>query len=66
MTIFMIIVSAVLMGNAGMSGSSGIIAILMMAAFLCATLAVAGNLHVGTESRLPHGRYAKKMHAVVK
>ena len=43
MTIFMIIVSAVLMGNAGMSGSSGIIAILMMAAFLCATLAVAGN-----------------------
>ena len=40
MTIFMIIVSAVLMGNAGMSGSSGIIAILMMAAFLCATLAV--------------------------
>lgn len=43
MTIFMIIVSAVILGGAGMSGSAGIIAILMMAAFLCSTLSVAGN-----------------------
>ena len=43
MTIFMIIVSAVVMGGVGMSGKTGIIAILMMAAFLCATLAVSGN-----------------------
>ncbi|MCH4167307.1 MAG: oligopeptide transporter, OPT family [Megasphaera sp.] len=43
MTIFMIIVSAVVMGGVGMSGTNGIIAILMMAAFLCSTLAVAGN-----------------------
>ena len=43
MTIFMIIVSAVVMGGAGMHGKVGIIAILMMASFLCTTLAVAGN-----------------------
>lgn len=43
MTIFMIIVSAIAMGSVGMSGSSGIIAILMMATFLCSTLGVAGN-----------------------
>lgn len=43
MTIFMIIVSAVVMGGAGMAGKTGIIAILMMASFLCATLAVSGN-----------------------
>jgi putative OPT family oligopeptide transporter len=43
MTIFMIIVSAVVLGSAGMSGNVGITAILMMAAFLCTTLGVAGN-----------------------
>jgi len=43
MTIFMLIVSSVAMLNVGMSGKAGIIAILMMASFLCATLAVAGN-----------------------
>ncbi len=43
MTIFMILVSAVAMSAAGMRGDAGIIAILMMAAFLCSTLAVAGN-----------------------
>lgn len=43
MTIFMIIVSAVIMASVGMSGDSGIVAILMMAAFLCSTLSVAGN-----------------------
>ncbi len=43
MTIFMIIVSAVVLGSAGMHGDVGITAILMMAAFLCTTLGVAGN-----------------------
>lgn len=43
MTIFMIVVAAVLMKGAGMEGSTGTIAILMMAAFLCSTLGVAGN-----------------------
>ncbi len=43
MTIFMIIVSAVVMGQAGLSGTGGMTAILMMAAFLCAALGVAGN-----------------------
>lgn len=43
MTIFMIIVSAVVLGSAGMSGNVGITAILMMSAFLCTTLGVAGN-----------------------
>lgn len=43
MTIFMILVSAVVMSGAGMHGTSGIIAILLMASFLCSTLAVAGN-----------------------
>lgn len=61
MTIFMIIVSAVLMGNAGMSGSSGIIAILMMAAFLCATLAVAGNFMSELKVAYLTGATPKKM-----
>lgn len=43
MTIFMIIVSAIIMSGAGMSGTSGVVAILMMATFLCSTLGVAGN-----------------------
>ena len=43
MTIFMILVSAVVMGAAGMSGRAGIVAILMMSAFLCSALAVSGN-----------------------
>jgi putative OPT family oligopeptide transporter len=43
MTIFMIIVASLLMGSAGMHGDNGTIAILMMAAFLCTTLGVAGN-----------------------
>ncbi|MBU2699850.1 putative OPT family oligopeptide transporter [Sporomusaceae bacterium BoRhaA] len=43
MTIFMLIVSAVVLGSTGMHGNSGITAILMMAAFLCTTLGVAGN-----------------------
>lgn len=61
MTIFMIIVSAVLMGNAGMSGSSGIIAILIMAAFLCATLAVAGNFMSELKVAYLTGATPKKM-----
>lgn len=61
MTIFMIIVSAVVMGNAGMHGRIGIVAILMMAAFLCATLAVAGNFM--SELKVAHltGATPKKM-----
>ena len=43
MTIFMIIVSALVLGSVGMHGDTGIAAILMMAAFLCTTLGVAGN-----------------------
>ncbi len=43
MTIFMIIVASVVLGSAGMHGDMGIVAILMMASFLCTTLAVAGN-----------------------
>lgn len=43
MTIFMIVVGALLMGSAGMHGSNGTIAILIMAAFLCTTLGMAGN-----------------------
>lgn len=61
MTIFMIIVSAILMGNAGMSGSSGIIAILIMAAFLCATLAVAGNFMSELKVAYLTGATPKKM-----
>lgn len=61
MTIFIIIVSAVLMGNAGMSGSSGIIAILIMAAFLCATLAVAGNFMSELKVAYLTGATPKKM-----
>ncbi|HEY4001650.1 MAG TPA: oligopeptide transporter, OPT family [Candidatus Xenobia bacterium] len=43
MTIFMIVVAAVIMGAAGLHGEAGTIAVLMMAAFLCTTLGVAGN-----------------------
>lgn len=43
MTIFMIVVAAVLLKGAGMEGANGTIAVLMMAAFLCSTLGVAGN-----------------------
>ncbi|MBP2631001.1 MAG: oligopeptide transporter, family [Firmicutes bacterium] len=43
MTIFMLIVSAVVLGNVGMHGDMGITAILIMAAFLCTALGVSGN-----------------------
>lgn len=43
MTIFMLIVSAVVLGSTGMHGSLGTAAILMMAAFLCTALGVSGN-----------------------
>lgn len=43
MTIFMIIVSAVILGSTGMHGDVGITAILMMSAFLCTALGVSGN-----------------------
>lgn len=43
MTIFMLIVSAVVLGSTGMHGSVGTAAILMMAAFLCTSLGVSGN-----------------------
>ena len=43
MTIFMILISAVIMTSVGMGGTTGIIAILMMAAFLATTIGVAGN-----------------------
>lgn len=43
MTIFMIIVSSLILGSVGMHGDVGITAILMMSAFLCTTLGVAGN-----------------------
>lgn len=43
MTIFMIILSAVVLASTGMTGDVGIIAILMMAAFLGTTIGVAGN-----------------------
>lgn len=43
MTIFMLIVSAVVLGSTGMHGSGGTAAILMMAAFLCTSLGVSGN-----------------------
>lgn len=43
MTIFMILVSAVILSSVGMGGTTGIVAILMMAAFLATTIGVAGN-----------------------
>ncbi|WP_196593605.1 OPT family oligopeptide transporter [Pectinatus sottacetonis] len=43
MTIFMLIISSVVLGKAGMHGSMGITAVLMMAAFLCTSLGVSGN-----------------------
>jgi putative OPT family oligopeptide transporter len=43
MTIFMIIVAAVVLDSTGLTGTTGTIAVLMMAAFLCTTLGVAGN-----------------------
>lgn len=49
------------MGNAGMSGSSGIIAILLMAAFLCSTLAVAGNFMSELKVAYLTGATPKKM-----
>ena len=61
MTIFMIIVSAVVMGGAGMAGKTGIIAILMMAAFLCATLAVSGNFMSELKVAYITGATPKKM-----
>lgn len=61
MTIFMIIVSAVVMGGVGMSGKTGIIAILMMAAFLCATLAVSGNFMSELKVAYITGATPKKM-----
>ena len=61
MTIFMIIVSAVVMGGAGMAGKTGIIAILMMAAFLCATLAVSSNFMSELKVAYITGATPKKM-----
>lgn len=60
-TIFMIIVSSVIMSNAGMSGSTGIIAILIMASFLCSTLAVAGNFTSELKVAYLVGATPKKM-----
>ena len=56
MTIFMIIVSAVVM-----AGKTGIIAILMMAAFLCATLAVSSNFMSELKVAYITGATPKKM-----
>lgn len=61
MTIFMIIVSAVVMGGAGMAGKTGIIAILMMAAFLCATLVVSSNFMSELKVAYITGATPKKM-----
>lgn len=61
MTIFMIIVSAVVLSGAGMSGNNGIVAILMMAAFLCSTLAVAGNFMSELKVAYLVGATPKKM-----
>ncbi|WP_399529829.1 OPT family oligopeptide transporter [uncultured Megasphaera sp.] len=61
MTIFMILVSAVIMSAAGMHGESGIIAILLMAAFLCSTLAVAGNFMSELKVAYLTGATPKKM-----
>ncbi len=43
MTIFMILIGAVALTSVGLTGKIGIIAILMMAAFLATTIGVAGN-----------------------
>ena len=43
MTIFMIIVAALILTSAGVSGTVGMIAILMMAAFVGTTIGMAGN-----------------------
>ncbi len=61
MTIFIIIVSAVVMGGAGMVGKTSIIAILMMASFLCATLAVSGNFMSELKVAYITGATPKKM-----
>ena len=61
MTIFMILVSAVVMSGAGMHGTSGIIAILLMASFLCSTLAVAGNFMSEQKVAYLTGATPKKM-----
>lgn len=61
LTIFMIIVSAVILGLTGMHGQSGVIAILMMAAFLCATLGVAGNFMSELKVSYLTGATPKKM-----
>ena len=44
MTIFMIIVSSVVMAGAGLQGKLGIVVILIMASFVCSALAMAGNV----------------------
>jgi putative OPT family oligopeptide transporter len=61
MTIFMLIVASVILGGAGMHGTLGIVAILMMASFLCTTLAVAGNFM--SEMKVAHllGATPRKM-----
>lgn len=61
MTIFMIIVSAVILSNAGMSGDFGITAVLIMASFLCSTLAVAGNFTSELKVAYLVGATPKKM-----
>ena len=61
MTIFMILVSGVVMSAAGMHGKVGVVAILMMSAFLCSALAVSGNFM--SELKVAHltGATPKKM-----
>lgn len=61
MTIFMLIVSAVVMGTVGMHGKAGIVAVLMMASFLCATLAVSGNFMSELKVAYITGATPKKM-----
>ncbi len=61
MTIFMLIVSAVVLSSVGMGGDIGVMAILMMASFIGTTIGVAGNFM--SELKVAHvlGATPKKM-----
>ena len=61
MTIFMIIISAVCLTAAGMTGKVGMIAVLMMASFIGTTIGMAGNFM--SELKVAHmtGATPKKM-----
>ncbi|MCX7971226.1 MAG: OPT/YSL family transporter, partial [Negativicutes bacterium] len=61
MTIFMLMVAALVMLHTGLSGTAGIIAVLFMAAFLATTLGMAGNFM--SELKVAHltGATPKKM-----